>query len=71
MFEITNDTITSMSIDLICQPYFSCFDRQEAIESAREMAKFNPNGKTSAYCCDSGQVIFTIEAKPLSIDITV
>lgn len=71
MFEITNDTVTSMSIDLICQPYFACFDREEAIESAREMAKFNPNGETSVYCCETGKVIFTIEALPLSIDITV
>jgi len=71
MFEITNDTVTSMTIDMICQPYFACFDRAEAIASAHDMAKWNPNGKTSVYCCDSGQVIFTIDAEPLSIDITV
>ena len=71
MFEITNDTVTSMSIDTICQPYDSCFDRDQAIAIAYDMAKWNPNGKTSVYCCDSGEVIFTIEAQPLSIDITI
>ena len=71
MFEITNDTVTSMTIDMVCHPYDSCFDRDEAIASAHDMAKWNPNGKTSVYCCDRGQVIFTIDAEPLSIDITV